>query len=128
MRMTVLLHVVNAAAPAVSLSICLVSYSSCQHSGEHDCHLRVMTHDARLPMFDYCMRLQAMQTRRYAGVGIMSQDFQLGKDGVISSLVSSACGRLNHIFKKQGMKMRFGIHPGKHTSYMQVWFAYQSRL
>ena len=64
--------------------------------------------------------LQALRSKRYEKVGYSSDALLLGEDGAVAALDSTACGRLNRIFKMHGMNKRFGIHPGKCKSDSQV--------
>lgn len=61
-----------------------------------------------------------MRSRRYERYGYSSEAIHFGEDGAVATLDSTACGRLNLLFRTHGIATRFGIHKSKRKSDSQV--------
>ncbi|KAL3152890.1 hypothetical protein ABBQ38_012197 [Trebouxia sp. C0009 RCD-2024] len=64
--------------------------------------------------------IMAMRSQRYERYGYRSEALHLGEEGAVATLDSTACGRLNLLFKSHGIAKRFGIPPRKRKSDSQV--------
>ena len=69
---------------------------------------------------DEVAAMQAMRSGRYCKFGYSSGAFHIGQPGVVSTLTSIVCGRLNLIFRRLQMNKAFTIHPAGSMSALQV--------
>ena len=104
--------------------------SACPNSGLSACTvMKVLFFKVALqdtPCFTCALNLAAVpgvqvwRGKRYEKIGFAVEDYQLSEDAAVSSLCTTAGGRVNHVFKSNNMKYRFTIHPIKRRTDTQV--------
>ena len=77
-------------------------------------------------MLYLCLNLAAVpgvqhwRGKLYDKIGFAIADYQLSKDAAVSSLCTTAGGRVNHIFDSNHREQMFMIHPIKRITDTQV--------